>query len=282
MPTEPPDSNANEQTNQLIEQLLPPNAQPVNADFQQRAEQMGAAAKWQPTQITGINIRVLEYIHGHTARLTALLRLDLDTRFAALPSSGLEVLLINGVIADNENVSHQHTYIRYPLEKPDHSQPWNQSLIMSHGHKLNENNNTPLEFYLAVGQFETNDDRRRVITLDEDNEWFPGPVDGTEVFPLHMHNGNNSMLVRWTDKVSFQPKLDPLGEEVLVLEGVLKDARGVYETGSWVRNPVESWQAWTGEVGTIIYYKNGHLGGRSSIHTEHDPTLNDKNLNDKS
>jgi len=270
MGIEPPDSDSSEQTNQLIAQLLPPGSEPVNEDFQKRAEQMESEALWQPTQIAGIHIRVLEFIPGYPARLTALMRLDLDTRFAALPSSGLEVLLINGVIADNENVSHQHTYIRYPLVKPDLTNPFNQSLIMSHGHKLNENNNTPLEFYLSVGQFETNDNRRRVITLDENNEWFPGPVEGTEVFPLHMHNGNNSMLVRWTDKVSFQPRLDPFGEEVLVLEGILKDARGVYEAGSWVRNPVESWQAWTGEVGTIIYYKNGHLGEQSDTQTEDD------------
>ena len=281
MGIEPPISDSSEQTNQLIAQLLPPGSEPVNADFLLRAEQTESDAQWQQTQIAGINIRVLEYIPGQTARLTALLRLDLDTRFAALPSSGLEVLLINGVIADKENVSHEHTYIRYPLEKPEvnesASPSFPPSLIVSHGHKLNEDNNAPLEFYLSIGQFETNDDRRRVITLDENNEWFPGPVEGTEVFPLHMHNGNNSMLVRWTDKVSFQPKLDPFGEEVLVLAGVLKDTRGVYEVGSWVRNPVKSWQAWTGDVGTIIYYKNGHLDEQSSGNAMRDALPNARN-----
>jgi len=77
--------------------------------------------------------------------------------------------------------------------------------------------------------------------------------------PLHMHNGANSMLVRWLAPVTFRPKLDPLGEEVLVINGTLADELGNYPAGSWIRNPVASWQAWGGLAGTVIYYKNGHL-----------------------
>ncbi|MBX2839279.1 MAG: cupin domain-containing protein, partial [Gammaproteobacteria bacterium] len=59
--------------------------------------------------------------------------------------------------------------------------------------------------------------------------------------------------------VSFHPKLDPQGEEVYVLSGELRDVDGTYHAGSWIRNPVPFWQAWSGQPGTMIFYKSGHF-----------------------
>ena len=79
------------------------------------------------------------------------------------------------------------------------------------------------------------------------------------MLPLHGHGSGNVMLIRWLGAVAFRPRLDPLGEEVLVLEGRLHDADGTYPAGSWIRNPVPAWQSWSGDAGTLVYYKNGHF-----------------------
>ena len=117
----------------------------------------------------------------------------------------------------------------------------------------------PALLYLAAGQMLNSDaEQRRMNTYDE-TRWLPGPAEGTEVMPLHGHGTGNVMLIRWTQRASFRPGLDPMGDEVLVLNGVLYDDDGDYPEGSWIRNPVEAWQSWSAEAGTVVYYKNGHF-----------------------
>ncbi len=113
--------------------------------------------------------------------------------------------------------------------------------------------------YVSAGQLVNSDKEKRRIDTSDQSRWLPGPVDGTEVMPLHMHKGSNAMLIRWLEDASFKPRLDPLGEEVLVLEGELYDTDGRYEQHSWIRNPVSHWQNWHGKQGTLVYYKNGHF-----------------------
>jgi len=113
--------------------------------------------------------------------------------------------------------------------------------------------------FLSLGQFATSDGETRRINTHDETKWLPGPEEGTEVMPLHMHGTSNSMLLRWTTDASFRPRLDPLGEEILVLSGTLCDDEGHYPTGAWIRNPVEAWQSWSADAGTVIYYKNGHF-----------------------
>ena len=147
-------------------------------------------------------------------------------------------------------------YLRNPIDRAGA----NQQLTLHSGSKNQTGETTALEFYLAAGQLEDTDLQRRCINLADANLWLPGPVKHTEVLPLHMHNGNNSMLVRWQKATTFQPRLDPRGEEVLVIRGNVHDNNGDYPAGSWIRNPVASWQAWSGDAHSIVYYKNGHLG----------------------
>ena len=99
---------------------------------------------------------------------------------------------------------------------------------------------------------------RHIDTLVADN-WLPGPVEGTEVIPLHVYEGRSILLIRWSEAAWFKPQLDPQGEELFVIKGVVHDALGSYGVGSWIRNPIPAWQAWGGHPGTIAYYKNGHF-----------------------
>jgi len=187
--------------------------------------------------------------------MTALAKLDPTSSGVAIPAAELEVLVQHGIIADDETEYLHPYYLRQPNDVIGTNQ-----FTLYPGSKTPLAEPTQLEFYIATGQLPKTDTERRCINLADSNLWLPGPVEHTEVMPLHMHNGNNSMLVRWLDTVTFRPRLDPLGEEVLVISGTLSDELGSYGAGSWIRNPEASWQAWGGSAGTLIYYKNGHFG----------------------
>lgn len=233
----------------------------INQDLEQRVEVHAQTSDWQPTNIKGLSICVLEYIGGEQSRMTALFRLNTEsegsgTTGVEIPAVNLELLVQHGMVADDDTEYLHPFYIRQPKDRAG----INQHFTLYPGSQNKLVNDDQLEFYVATGQLEDTDTQKRCINLTDHSLWLPGPVEHTEVMPLHMHNGNNSMLVRWLDNVSFRPRLDPMGEEVLVISGTLSDEHGSYTAGSWIRNPVSTWQNWGGSSGTLIYYKNGHFG----------------------
>jgi len=239
----------------LIEALFSAPPKPFNDDLAMRVQLLGDDAVWQPSRLDGLSICILEYLDGATPRMTALARLDPKVKGVSIPAENLELLVQHGIVADDETEYLHPYYIRQPRDRFGH----NQKFTLYPGSQRKIDSSAGLEFYIATGQLAKTDMERRCINLSEHSLWLPGPVDNTQVMPLHMHNGNNSMLVRWLDTASFRPKIDPLGEEVLVIDGKLDDELGSYKAGSWIRNPTASWQTWAGTSGTLIYYKNGHF-----------------------
>ncbi len=237
---------------------LPENQPPINADFRQRVVMLPSETHWQATGFDGLEIRILEFVPDEgDFRLTAQLR----TRSAFARSSlyahtGFEALVQAGELSDQNNVFPAGLYLRNPATDA-HTNPAEQ-LHFGTAHSEGQDIDHGLLF-LSLGQFATSDGETRRINTHDESKWLPGPEEGTEVMPLHMHGTSNSMMVRWTSAASFVPRLDPRGEEVLVLAGKLHDEKGQYDAGSWIRNPVEAWQSWSAEAGTLIYYKNGHF-----------------------
>lgn len=267
---------------------------PLNNDLGLRVEVHVDEGRWQSTKISGLSICLLEYHSGERSRMTALFKLgdaahgcaahsNISDGGAAyggaayggasdknvteyanegvfdvvrIPANDLELLVQHGLVADDCTEYLHPFYIRQPTDQNGN----NQHFTLHPGSQNKPQNQSQLEFYVATGQLAATDKQRRCINLNDHSLWLPGPVKHTEVMPLHMHEGNNSMLVRWLDSASFRPRLDPMGEEVLVISGTLTDKNGSYSAGSWIRNPVTTWQSWGGVSGTIIYYKNGHFG----------------------
>ncbi len=228
----------------------------VNADLSVRTQMHAKDAHWQSTTLPGLSLCVLELHHGLHPRMSALMRIEPSADGVVIPAHNLELLVQHGLVADSESEYCHPFYLRHPED----ASGYNQHFTLHSGGNKKRLDNTQLEFYFATGQLAATDTQRRCINLAESSLWLPGPVDKTEVMPLHMHNGNNSMLIRWLGDVSFKPRLDPLGEEVLVIDGTVSDKFGDYTAGSWIRNPVSSWQSWSGLSGTVVYYKNGHFG----------------------
>ena len=235
---------------------------PVNENFEERVVSLPQLSQWRATQLSGIDLRVLEYIPGENPRLTAQLRLEPEFSPSRLGENpDLEILMQRGELESLAGIYPAGLYLRLPLTGDEQLQSLTLKCTKSMnatGHSTKEAEQAAL-LYLAAGQMLTSDSEHRRINTNEDSRWLPGPTSGTEVLPLHGHGTGNVMLIRWTDSATFKPGLDPMGEEVLVLNGMLQDKDGEYPAGSWIRNPVKAWQSWGANAGTVVYYKNGHF-----------------------
>jgi len=228
--------------------FIPPEA-PINVDFDLRVVLQADQADWFPTHIEGLQIRILEFDNRNTPLLTAEVRLLKECPTANLGENHpLEILIEQGFIATRDELFDEGHYLRIPIAVPD-AQHLN----------LHAKNDSPARLYVSAGQMLQTDTEQRHISTDDSHNWLPGPTAGTEVFPLHGHGTGNVMLIRWNEATSFQPRLDPRGEEILVLRGTLHDELASYTQGCWIRTPERSWQAWGAEAETVVYYKNGHF-----------------------
>lgn len=222
-------------------------------DLTERIVLPGDDADWVAASVPGIEVRVLEYIVSDQPRLTAQVRLAAGFSEASLgPGADLEIFLQSGSVATADDSCSAGCYVRLPVTGDERV----DELIL----RAPDTDDAPRAMiYVATGHIASSDTERRIIDTNDASCWLPGPIDGTEVLPLHGHGSGNVMMIRWLGTMAFKPRLDPLGEEVLVITGCLHDADGSYPAGSWIRNPVPSWQSWSADAGTQIYYKNGHF-----------------------
>ncbi len=156
-------------------------------------------------------------------------------------SSGIEILILEGTgIYNNQPVIQGH-YLRIPGSS--------QLSAGSNGCKL----------FVKYHQFMQGDSGERTIDTSTEDKWLPGPTDGIKIRPLHVFNTESIMLLYWQHADEFRPNLDPQGEEIVVIKGLLQNRDHLFKPYSWIRNPVEDWRSWHGSTGTLAYYKSGHF-----------------------
>ena len=217
-------------------------------------------AQWLDTALPGIQVRIMEFVPGMRPRLAAQLRFHHN--HTPLPIGrypDLEVLIQHGQLSSAHGNYAANGYFRLPTldDNGDENDDGDDGLVVQRAVAMQPEE--PAVLYLAVGQMQQSDTEWRRIDTNDENLWFAGPVEGTDVLPLHGHGSGNVMLVRWNKTAAFRTRIDPRGEELLVLNGAVYDAQGHYPEGSWIRNPIEAWQYWGAKAGTIMYYKNGHF-----------------------
>ena len=239
----------------------------VHADFNERVVSLPQHATWHSTQVAGVELRILEYIPGDKPRMTGQLRLDPSHSPALLGENpDLEILVLRGELDVSAELYPAGFYLRLPLTQAHNLQALSlRCTSAASGQSVISQGVEPALLYVAAGQMLTSDTEQRCVDTRDESRWLPGPVDGTDVLPLHGHGSGNAMLIRWTRAIAFKPGLDPMGEEVLVMCGSLYDGHGHYPAGSWIRNPVPAWQTWGAIEGTVVYYKNGHFSASSGI-----------------
>lgn len=225
-----------------------------NTDFESRVVCLAQDARWLRTGLEGVEMRLLESVPGPPPRLVLQLKINDGHAPVILDDyPDLEILIQKGQLNSENETYCANWYFRLPQQREDPR----QRLVLRRAKTLDSSE--PVVAYLAIGHMQPSDTARRCInTLDKD-KWLPGPIDGIEVLAMHGHGTGNVMLVRWNKTTAFKTRLDPCGEELLVLQGAIHDAHGFYPQNTWIRNPISAWQAWGAKAGTVVYYKNGHF-----------------------
>lgn len=88
--------------------------------------------------------------------------------------------------------------------------------------------------------------------------WQPSPAGGVSRKPLareEAERGHATSIVRYEPGARFDRHEHPLGEEILVLEGVFSDENGDYGPGMYLRNPPGSGHAPYSEQGCTLLVK---------------------------
>lgn len=109
-----------------------------------------------------------------------------------------------------------------------------------------------------------NDDyAQRVVLNSHELVWAASPQAGVERRMLERKGGEvakATSVVRYAPGASFEAHTHDLGEEILVLSGVLSDEQGDYPAGTYIMNPPGSGHAPRSELGCELFVKLRHLG----------------------
>lgn len=99
---------------------------------------------------------------------------------------------------------------------------------------------------------------QRVVIETDRMEWDRSPASGVWRKPLEREDkesGHTSSVVRYAAGAGFPEHPHPLGEEILVLEGVFSDESGDYGPGTYLRNPPGSRHQPFSKEGCTIFVK---------------------------
>ncbi len=99
---------------------------------------------------------------------------------------------------------------------------------------------------------------KAVVIDTSEQEWEASPMTGVWRKPLAREaaeHGHTTSIVRYDPGSSFSSHQHPLGEEILVLEGVFSDQHGNYPAGSYIRNPPGSSHVPHSKEGCVLLVK---------------------------
>lgn len=99
---------------------------------------------------------------------------------------------------------------------------------------------------------------QKVVIRSKDLAWSPSPAGGVARKPLareEAESGHATSIVRYEPGASFSRHEHPLGEEILVLEGVFSDETGDYGPGTYLRNPPGTGHAPFSKPGCVLFVK---------------------------
>ncbi|MDN2480907.1 cupin domain-containing protein [Vibrio agarivorans] len=97
-----------------------------------------------------------------------------------------------------------------------------------------------------------------VIINTSELDWLPSPKQGVWRKPLEREaaeSGHVTSIVKYESGSSFSSHSHPLGEEIIVLDGVFSDEHGHYPAGSYLRNPPASAHTPFSQNGCTLFVK---------------------------
>lgn len=218
----------------------------INHDFNQRVVITPEQYQWVDSPTSGVERMMLDRIGDEVARATSLVRYAPNSHFPAhTHGGGEEILVLEGVFADEHGEYRAGSYLRNPIGT-------------SHAPKIGPEGAT---IFVKLHQF-SKQDTAHFAKDTRQSPWAPGLVDGLEVMSLHQFEGESVALVKWAPNTQFNAHQHWGGEEIFVISGTFYDEHGEYPAGSWLRSPHMSRHTpFTKSDGALIYVKVGHLGG---------------------
>jgi anti-sigma factor ChrR (cupin superfamily) len=215
----------------------------INADFSERVVIATEDMPWIPSPQAGVERRMLDRIGGEVARATSLVRYAAASSFPTHAHSlGEEFLVLSGVFSDEHGDYPAGTYVRNPpLSR--HTPYTVPGCII----------------FVKLRQMSLDESDRIVIDTSR------GARTSTELsdplrFPLYHSAEGESVAIEELAPGTELPELDcPAGEEILILEGSLRDRQGNYGRGTWIRNPPGFRRALGSANGATYWVKRGHL-----------------------
>jgi anti-sigma factor ChrR (cupin superfamily) len=107
----------------------------------------------------------------------------------------------------------------------------------------------------------------RIVIDTESISWLASPAQGVWRKPLEREeaeSGHTTSIVRYEAGSQFKTHPHPMGEEILVLDGVFSDQYGDYPAGTYIRNPPGSSHAPFSKQGCTILVKLNQFDARDS------------------
>ena len=104
----------------------------------------------------------------------------------------------------------------------------------------------------------------KVVVETAQQEWVASPMAGVWRKPLAREaaeHGHTTSVVRFDPESYFSPHTHPMGEEILVLQGVFSDEHGDYPAGSYLRHPPGSSHKPFSREGCVIFVKLDQFDG---------------------
>ncbi|MGD1806474.1 cupin domain-containing protein [Dapis sp. BLCC M126] len=214
----------------------------LNADLQERVVVFTEDLPWRDSPMAGVQRRMLERDGEEVARATSLVRYAPSSYFSAhTHGGGEEFLVLDGIFSDEQGDYKPGTYVRNPVNSSHTPHSKDGCTIL-----------------VKLRQMEPQDQQRVVISTTQ-AKWLPGEVPGLQVMPLHTYQTEQVDLMKLAAGTNFPSSEYGGGEEIFILEGVLKDEQGVYPKRTWLRNPPGYIHTLSSDEDCLIYRKIGHL-----------------------
>ena len=199
------------------------------------------AIEWLGSPADGVLRKPLEKEFAEHGRTTSIVQFMPGASFPEHNHPlGEEIFVLEGVFSDERGDYPAGTYIRNPP-----------------GSKHSPFSKEGCTLFVKLDQFDPMD--AEPVLIDTKAEQMRPGIGNLKVLSLHAIGTEGSALVFWPAGEKFQAHRHWGGEEILVLDGELKDEHGSYPKGCWLRSPHLSEHFPYVEQDTLIYVKTGHL-----------------------
>ena len=213
----------------------------VNSDFSRRAVVTPGQYHWVASPQSGVHRIMLDRVGGEVARATSIVRYAQGSHFPRHQHpGGEEILVLSGTFSDEDGNYPAGWYLRNP---PGSS----HSPSSAPGATI------------FVKLYQMSADERKAVRVDTRDPANWSKNCSRAICDLFCDGVERAVL----EKISAAELLlseVPQGAELLVLEGELLSAEGVYSQGSWLRMPPgDAGELRAGPAGATVYLKTGHL-----------------------